>query len=69
MQAALLHNFGEFGILGQKSVARVDGVGAGHLGRTDQSGNVVVALAGGRRADAHFSSAKRTCRASASAVE
>jgi hypothetical protein len=41
MQAALLYDFGELGILGQKPVARVDGVGAGHLGRTDQAGTLL----------------------------
>jgi len=54
MDPAPLHDFGEFGILGQESVAWVDGVGAGDLRCADQGGDVVVALARGGRADAHL---------------
>jgi len=54
MQAALLYDFGELGIFGQKPVPWMDGVGAGHLGCTDQGGNVVVALARRGRANAHL---------------
>jgi len=40
------------GVLGEEPVARVDGVGAGDLGRRDDAGDVEVALLGRRRPDA-----------------
>ena len=54
MDPALLYDVGELGILGQKSVAWVDGGSASDLRRTDQRGDVVVALACRGRADAHL---------------
>ena len=39
-----LHDLGELGVLGQESVARMDGVGAGDLGGRDEAGDVEVGL-------------------------
>ena len=49
---AALADLGELGVLGQEAVARVDGVGAGDLGRGDDARDVQVALARRRRPDA-----------------
>ncbi len=51
-EVALLEHLGEVGVLGQEAVARVDGVGAGDLGRGDDAGDVEVALLRRRRPDA-----------------
>ena len=40
------------GVLGQESVAGMDGVDVGHLGRRDDPGDVQVRLGGRPRADA-----------------
>ena len=52
-EAALFYALGEIGVLGQKSVAWMDGLGIGHFGCADDRGNVEVALLRRRRADAH----------------
>jgi len=52
MQAVIGEDFGEAGVLGQKAVAGVHGVGAGDLAGGEQIGDVEIAVLGGRRADA-----------------
>ena len=49
----LLQDFRETRVLGQKAVARMNGVGAGDLARRDNGGNVEITVARRRRADAH----------------
>jgi hypothetical protein len=44
---------GEFDVFGQEAIAGVDRPGAGCLGRRDDRGDVEIAFAGARRADAH----------------
>ena len=52
-ETVCLDSFGEARILRQEAVARMDGVGAGDRRGGEDGGNVEVALAGRRRADAH----------------
>ena len=47
-KAAVFHLFGKIGVLGQKSVARVDAVGIGDFRNADDGRNVQVALGRGR---------------------
>ena len=47
----LLADLGEFGVLGQEPVPRMDRVGPGDLGRGDDVGDVEVALAAGALSD------------------
>ena len=49
---AALADVGEVGVLGQETVAGVDGIHVGDLGRADDPVNAQIALAGGRFADA-----------------
>jgi hypothetical protein len=49
----LAENFGKAGILGEKAVTGMDGVGAGDLAGCDQRGDVEIALGGRWRSDAH----------------
>ncbi len=44
-QTGLLHGLGEIRVLGQESVSRVDGVGAGRMRRGDQLTGIQVAVA------------------------
>ena len=68
-EAVRLDDLGEAGVLRQEAVAGMDRVGAGDgRGREDRR-DVEIAVARRRRADADASSARRTCMASASAVE
>ena len=48
-----VEDLGEAGILGEEAVARMDGLGAGDLAGGDDGGNVEIAVARRRRADAH----------------
>ena len=50
--AVLVENFGETGVLGQKAVARMHGVGAGDLAGREQGGHVEIGIARRRRPDA-----------------
>src|SRR5579871_2083395 len=52
MHIVLAENFGKARVLRQKSVARMDGVGAGYLTRRKQRRNIQVAVLRGGRADA-----------------
>ena len=47
-KATVFHLFGEIGVLGQKSVARVDAVGIGDFCNADDGRNVQIALGRGR---------------------
>ena len=67
--AVLLQNLGEARVFRQKTVAGMDGVGAGDFTGGEKPRDVEVAFAGRRRADADTLVARRTCIASASAVE
>ena len=49
----VLDDVGEFGVLAQKTITGMDRVGAGDFGGRDDIGNVEIAFAGGRRADAN----------------
>ncbi len=51
-QVVVVADARELGVLGQEAVARVDGVGAGDLGRGDDGRDVEVALRRRRRPDA-----------------
>ena len=51
-QLALLADLGEVGVLGEKAIAGMHGVGAGDFGGRDDHRHVEVALARRRRADA-----------------
>ena len=53
LHVVLGENFGEAGVLGEKAVARMHGVGAGDLARREQRRNIEVAVLGRRRTDAH----------------
>ena len=48
-----LEDLGELGVLGQEAVAGMDRVGTGDLAGGDDLVDVEIAVAGGRRADAH----------------
>ena len=52
MQIVVGEDFGEAGVLGQKAVARMHGVGAGDLAGRKQRRDVEIAVLRGRRADA-----------------
>ncbi len=52
-QSVALDDLGELRVFGQKTVAGVDGVGVDHFGRGNDVGDVEVAVARRRRADAH----------------
>ena len=45
-------DLGEAGILGQKAVARMHGLGAGNFAGSEQRRNAEIAVLGGRRANA-----------------
>ena len=49
----LVKNFRETRVLGQKTIAWMNGVGAGDLARRDNGGNVEIAVARRRRPDAY----------------
>ncbi len=53
MDVVLDQDLGEAGVLGEKAVAGMHGVGAGDLAGREQGGNVEVAVARRRRPDAH----------------
>lgn len=53
VKAGLLDLFGEIGVFGKETVARVDSVRAAYFGGGDNGGDVKVALRGSGRADAH----------------
>ena len=53
VHAVLAQDLGEARILGQEAVARMHRVGAGDLAGGEQPRHVEIALARGRRADAH----------------
>ncbi len=53
VHAVLAEDFGEARVLRQEAVARMHGVGAGDLAGGEQRRNVEIAVARGRRADAH----------------
>ena len=48
-----LDHFGEAGVLRQEAVARMHRIGAGDGGRREDGGDIEVAVARRRRADAH----------------
>ena len=52
-EAALLHAFGEVGVLAEEAVAGVDRLRVGHFRRGDDRRHVEVALGGRRRPDAY----------------
>ena len=52
-EAGLLDTFGEVGVLAEKAVARMDGLGVGHFRRGDDARDIQVTLAGRSRADTH----------------
>ena len=52
MDGVLFQDFGEARVLGQEAVAGMHGVGAGDLAGREQSGDVEIAVARGRRSDA-----------------
>ena len=52
-KAGLFDLFGKIGVFGEEAVARVDAVGFGDFGSSNEGGNVEVALCGCGRADAH----------------
>ena len=52
-EAGVLHALGEVGVLGEEAVAGVDRLRVGDLGGADDGRDVEVAVARGRRADAH----------------
>jgi hypothetical protein len=64
-----IKDIGELGVLRQEAVARMHRVRAGDLAGGNDLVNVEIAVARGRRADAHALVGKRTCMASWSAVE
>src|SRR5712691_3652663 len=52
-EAALVHAFGKIRVFGEKSVARVNCLGVGHLRRADDGGYIEITRTGCRRSDAH----------------
>ena len=52
-ESALLHALGEIRVLREKTIARVYRLGIGHFRGADDRGNVEIACARRRRADAH----------------
>ena len=70
MHVVLGENFGKAGVLREKAVARMDGVGAGDLAGGEQRRDIEIAVLARRGGPMQtLSSASRTCMASASAVE
>ena len=53
LEAALLHALRKVRVFAQKAVARVDGLGVGHLGGRNDGGHIQVAMGRSRRADAN----------------
>ena len=65
----LLAGGGKVAVLGEETVARVDGVGIRFFGNLEHLAGVEVALPGGAGPRCQASSASRTCMARASASE
>jgi hypothetical protein len=62
-------DLGEAGVFGQEAIAGVDRIRPGDLGRADDGGDVEIAVLGGGGPMHTALVARRTCMASASAVE
>ena len=67
--AVALDDLGELRVLGEEAVAGMDGVGVDDLGGRDDVRDVEVGSVAGGGPMQTVSSARRTCIASASAVE
>ena len=68
-QAVRLDDLGELGVLREEAVTGMDRIRARNLGRRDDVGDVEIAVGRRRRPMQTAWSARRTCMASASAVE
>ncbi len=70
LHAVIAEDFGKAGVLRQKPVAGMHRIGAGDLASREDGGDIEIAVLAPRGGPMHtLSSAKRTCMASASAVE